>query len=43
MARGYAYIASGMSMDGFLQFSGVKMERGYVYEEYQKLVARKKN
>lgn len=38
MEEGYAMIAGAMSMDGFLLFSGLKMEGGYVRQEIEKLL-----
>ena len=41
MQEGYAMIAGAMSMDGWLQFSGVKIEGGYIADEVKKLTAKK--
>ena len=41
MALGYALIAGAMSMDGWLQFSGVKIE-GFIKSEIAKQMKEKK-
>jgi len=41
MELGYALIAGAMSMDGWLSFSGVKVE-GYIKSECEKLMKEKK-
>ena len=39
MEEGYAYIAGAMSMDGFLQFSGIEIADGaYVRQESDKIL-----
>ena len=38
MAKGYALIGAAMQFDGFLAFSGVKMEGGYLRQELEKLM-----
>ena len=35
------FFAGAMSMDGWLQFSGVKIEGGYIADEVKKLMAKK--
>jgi hypothetical protein len=43
MSKGYALIAAAMSMDGWLQFSGVEIaDGGYVRGEVQNLMKKKK-
>ena len=42
MQQGYALIASAMSMDGFLQFSGVAIADGaFIKQEVEKLIKKK--
>lgn len=43
MAKGYALIAAAMQLDGFLQFSEIKMsDGGYLRQEVEKLMRAKK-
>jgi hypothetical protein len=42
MAEGYVYIAGAMSMDGWMQFSGVTIaDGGYVKTEVDRIAAQK--
>jgi len=42
MVEGYAMIAGGMSLDGFLQFSGVTIaDGGYIKQEIDKMLKNK--
>jgi len=44
MAEGYAEIAGAMSLDGWLQFSGVVMEDGaYIGGEVNRILNERKN
>ena len=44
MMEGYAMVAAAMSMDGFLNFSGVQIaDGGYIGEEVKKLMKAIKN
>lgn len=43
MEEGYAMIAGGMSMDGWLQFTGVALaDGGFIRQELEKILDRKK-
>ena len=42
MQEGYAMISGAMSMDGFLFFSGLQIEGGYIRSEIEKLKKAKK-
>jgi len=42
MQEGYAMISGAMSMDGFLLFSGLQIEGGYIRSEIEKLKKAKK-
>ncbi len=41
MELGYCMISGAMSMDGWLQFSGIKVD-GYIRSEFEKLMKEKK-
>ena len=42
MQEGYAMISGAMSMDGFLLFSGLQIEGGYIRTEIERLTKGKK-
>lgn len=40
MDQGYSLIVGAMSMDGWLQFSGVQMVRSYLAQEMERIQAK---
>lgn len=43
MERGYALIAAAMQFDGWLQFSGVMLDGGFIRQEVERIMKEKPN